>query len=480
MKLGAKVAYNTIIQLISKILATGLALVAVAIITRYLGQTGYGEFTTAVTFISFFAIIADLGLTLVTVQMISQGGADQDKILGNLLGLRLISAFLFIGLAPISVLFFPYSVNIKIAVLISTVSYISIALNQIMVGLFQKHLRLDKVSIAEVLSRIILVAATFAAVELNTGLAGIVSATAVASVVNFLLLYLFSRRLATIKLQFDLAYWRKIITRSWPLAVTIVLNLIYLKADTLFLSLIPRPSNIGIIAEVGLYGAAYKVIDVVITFPFMFAGIILPILTYRWSKKDADGYKIVLQKSIDIMILMAIPMLVGTQMLSREIMVFVAGEEFIASGAILQILILAAALIYISVMFSHAVIAINKQKNIIKAYLFTAITSVIAYLLVIPKFSYFGAAWATVYSELAVTVAAIYIAWKYSRFTPKLGIIFKSGAASLGMALAIWLASNYLQIHLLFNILIAIIVYFVLILLFKAINKQELKNLLKK
>ena len=344
MRLSTKIAYNTIIQFIGKFISTVLGLVAIAIITRYLGQTGFGEYTTALTFISYFAIFADLGLTLVTVQLISQPDAKQNYILGNLLGLRLISALLILGLGPITVLFFPYSTEIKIAVAISSLSFFFIALNQILVGLFQKNLRLDKVSIAEVSSRIILVPAIFIAIKLNSGLIGIMISTVIASAVNFILHYIQARSFARLKFYFDFNFWKKIIRRSWPLAVTIVFNLIYLKTDTLLLSIIPRKSEIGILAEVGIYGAAYKVIDVLITFPFMFAGIILPLLTARWAKKNIKEFKNILQKAFDIMMIIAIPLIIGTQFTAAKIMVLVAGKKFFLSGPILQILIIANAL----------------------------------------------------------------------------------------------------------------------------------------
>ena len=124
MKLSTKVAYNTIIQVISKIFATILGLIAVAIITRYLGQVGFGEYTTVVTFLSFFAILADLGLTLVTVQMISRPNIDQNKILGNLLALRLVSAVIFLAFAPLVAIFFPYSNIIKIGIAITTLNFL--------------------------------------------------------------------------------------------------------------------------------------------------------------------------------------------------------------------------------------------------------------------------------------------------------------------------------------------------------------------
>ena len=127
MRLSTKVAYNTIIQIISKIISTALGLVAIALITRYLGRVGFGQYTTIIAFLSFFGIVADLGLTLITAQMISQPGVDQDRILSNLLGLRLVTAIGFLGLAPLVILFFPYEPIIKIGVIVTTASFLFIA-----------------------------------------------------------------------------------------------------------------------------------------------------------------------------------------------------------------------------------------------------------------------------------------------------------------------------------------------------------------
>jgi len=81
MTLAKKIALNTIVQAGSKIISTVLGLLTIALITRYLGPAGFGEYTTIITFISFFAVIADLGLTLVTVQLICQPNIEKNKIL---------------------------------------------------------------------------------------------------------------------------------------------------------------------------------------------------------------------------------------------------------------------------------------------------------------------------------------------------------------------------------------------------------------
>ena len=480
MQLSTKVAYNTIIQFIAKILSTIIGLLSVGIITRYLEPSGFGEYTTAITFISFFAIVADMGLTLVTVQLISRPGAKIQKIMANLLGLRLISAFILIGLAPIFVLLFPYSPLVKQAVLAVSFSFFFIALNQVLVGLFQKQLRMDKVAIAEVLSRALMLVLIFYSVKMNYGLIGIMLAVSSSSAFNFLLHFLFACKFVRLKLAFDFSYWLEIFKKSWPLALTIILNLMYLKTDTLLLSIIKRPSEIGIIEEVGFYGAAYKVLEVLITLPFMFAGIILPILTNKWANKDFDGFKNVLQKSFDIMAIVAIPLALGTQLVSTEVMALVAGKEFALSGKILNILIIASSVIFLGTMFSHAVIAVDKQKKIISSYVFVAISSVALYFIFIPHFSYFGAAWITVYSEIAIAFMSFLITWRYTRFIPNFIVAFKAFVSSLLMLGLIIILRFYDINNLLVILCLSVLFYLAFMCLIKGLSKEDVLSLVNK
>ncbi len=478
MNLSAKIAYNTIIQIISKLASTGLALGAVAIMTRYLGQTGFGEYTTIITWLSFFAIFADLGLTLITAQSISKPNVNEEKILGNLFALRLVTAFFFLSLAPLFVLLMPYNTTVKQGVLITSLAFFFTALNQIMVGLFQKNLRMDKVSIAEIISRLVLIVLVVLSVKQNLGLNGLLWATVIAAGVNFIFHFSFARQFCKIKPYFDLKYWIIIIKKSWPLALTIIFNLIYLKADMLLLSLIKRPTKIGIIAEVGIYGAAYKVIDVLITLPFIFSGIMLPLLTSYWTNNNKESFNKTLQKAFNILVIFAIPLIIGTQFVSQDIMALVAGKKFIDAGNILKILILAAGSIFFGNIFAHAIIAIDKQKKIISAYVFTAFSAVVGYYLFIPRYGYFGAAWVTVYSETFIALSSIYLIWKYTKFFPNLLTMTKSLFASLTMIVVIYVL-KYLEINnLLIIILAAITTYGVAIVLFRGLTKKDLQNLI--
>ncbi|MEI8360773.1 MAG: flippase [bacterium] len=471
MNLAGKVAWNTIVQFLSKIISIVLGLFTIGIMTRYLGPSNFGEYTTILTFISFFAVAADLGLTLVTVQMISVPNVDQNKTLSNLFSLRLISALVMLLAAPVFVWLFPYSQAIKIGVAIAWSSYFFVALNQILIGFFQKELRLDKASIAEIVSRIVLFIGIVLTVKYDLGLNGILWFSVISSFLNFGLLFYYSRPYAKISLNFNWEIWLEITKKSWPIGVTIFFNLIYLRTDILLLSIFKSQNDVGV------YGAAYKVIDVLITLPFIFAGIVLPIMTSSWLNKNHERFQMVVQRSFDLMSLLAIPQFFGAYFLAGSLMSLVAGKEFAISGPILQILMAASSIVFIGTVFSHAVIAVNRQKNIIGAYAFVAATSLIGYLIFIPKFSYFGAAWVTIYSELAIALASFYIVYKESGFVPHFKVFNKSLLASIIMSLGIIALKHF---SLLTNISVAIFSYFISLYMLKGITKQDILELVAK
>ncbi|MFZ4648698.1 MAG: flippase [Patescibacteria group bacterium] len=477
MNISAKIAYNTLIQVAGKILATILSLIALMFMTRYLGPTSFGEYTTAFTFISIFAICADFGLTLVTSRLLSTPNADENKIISNLFGLRLVLAIGLVGLAPIIISAFPYSWDIKMAVFIGSAAFVFPLLNQVFVGFFQKKLNLIYVAIAEVLNRIIFLLAVIITIRGNFGLNGIMIGLTASALVSFLIHFYFAGKETTVKPAWDLKYWREILKTSWPLAITIIFNLIYLKADTLLLSLFKSQQ------EVGLYGAAYRIIEVLSSLPFIFAGLILPILSAAWLSGDRQKYQKVLQKSFNLTMIAILPLIIGGQFLAGGIISIMAGEGYSEAGVILQILLLAVGLVFTSCLFTHAVIAIDQQRKIIGAYAFTSISSLALYLWLIPRYSYYGAAIGTVYSELAITIAAIYFVHRYSDFRPSSKIIPKVLLSVAVMSFFLFLIpANFRNSHIgtIFSIITATIIYFLSLYALKGIKPSDLSAILNK
>ena len=69
MSVARAIASNTAIQVAGKFAGNVLGILTIAIMTRALGRDGYGAFTTAISFLQFFGILVDFGLTLTMVRM---------------------------------------------------------------------------------------------------------------------------------------------------------------------------------------------------------------------------------------------------------------------------------------------------------------------------------------------------------------------------------------------------------------------------
>lgn len=470
MSLTRQVAHNMIYQVGGKIISTILGLLALAMMTRYLGQDGYGGYTTIVSFLQFFGILVDFGLTLTTVQMISEPNSDADKITSNIFTLRFFSALIFLGLAPLVVLFFPYSATLKTGVAITTFSFLFIALNQVLIGLFQKNLRMEKVAIAENIGRVVLVAGIATVIFLKAGLLAILLAVILGSFANFLINFIFSLKYVRIKFVFDWPIWKEIYRRSWPIGLSIAFNLVYLKADVIILSLFQSQ------AAVGLYGASYRVLDVLTTLPMMFAGLVLPVLTAAWAEKNLERFERLVKKSFDFLMMVIVPIIFGTMLLGEKIMSAVAGEDFSLSGTILKILILAAGAIFVGTLFGHVIVAVKKQKQMIWGYASVALLSLAAYVIFIPRYTYWAAAWITVFSEGAIALLTFFVVWKNTRLIPSGKVLGKSILASVLMCVVIYFL---IGMNLLFLIFLGAAVYFAALYLLRGFNKETVMEIIK-
>jgi O-antigen/teichoic acid export membrane protein len=469
MSLTRKIAHNTITQIVGKIISTLLGLVAIGMMTRYLGQEKFGWYITVTAFLQFIGILTDFGMIVVTAQMLSEPFHNKIKLFKNLFSFRFFTAIFFFGLAPLIALLFPYPTEVKIAIGVTAIAFLSITLNQVFVGLYQTKLKMHIQAIGEVIGRIVLVVGIWLLIKNGSSFLPIMGVVAVSSISHTIFLWIKARKEITISFAFDWPVWKNIIKKMWPIAVAIIFNVVYLKGDLILLSvLVPQ-------SDVGIYGAAYRVLDVITQSAMMIMGILLPLMAFAWSRKRKHEFKKYYQQSFDIMMLFAIPMMLGVIILSNKIMQFIAGNEFADSGKILAILSIAVFGVFFGAIFGHTAVAINKQKQTLWIYISNAFIALTAYLIFIPMYGLYGAAWVSVFSELYAGILLFFTIRHYTkeklRFNTTIKIIF----ASLVMCLVLKFTS---QLHVLFMILIGMMVYSAVLLLVGGISKKTIKEII--
>lgn len=459
---------NTVVQVAGKFIGLILGLVTMAVMTRSLGAAGFGAFSTATSFLEFFGILVDFGLTLTLTRMISDGKHDESAVTSNILTLRLVSGAVFFGLAPIIALAFPYPPEVKAAITLGALSFFAMSASGVIGGLFQKHLATHKTALADVLGRSTLLAGTVIAAQANAGVLAYIGALVIGNVVQLVVSYAYAAGITRLRLAFDAKMWRTIIHESWPIGVSIAFNLIYLKGDVIILSLSRSQT------EVGLYAAAYKVLDVVTVIPMIFMGLVLPILTSTWASGNRDEFVRKLRRAFDALSLMALPLAFGGWVTAKDIMTMVSGDEYAASGPYLAILMVGAATVFWGALFGHAVVALGMQRRMIIAYALDAILSLALYFWAVPRYGGLGAAWVTVFSEAFIMVATGIAVLGTVRRLPSFSVFLRALAASVVMIAAVVAAE---PLHVLIRVALGAAVFAVCAFAFGAVTPDVLRSL---
>ncbi len=472
MSISHQIAKQTTVQVIGRLLSLFLGVWAIFLMTRYLGPAQFGYYTIATAFMQIAGILVDFGLYNLVLQIPMGEPEKESKIFNNIFTIRLLSAILFYGLAILIGFLFPYPLIVKLAIAISAIAFFGNTMIQIFTAYFQKLLQTSWLVIAEIVNRIILVAGLFFIIKNNLGFYILIWLLAIVALVNLFILFLiaFFEKEQKIKLAFDVAIWKDVLGQAWPIGLAIALNLIYFKVDTLILSLYHSAS------DVGFYGASYRVLETLMTFPLMFIGLVVPFLSKSWLEGSRENFERYLQKAFDFLILASIPMALGTYVLADRLMIFVAGPEFSAAGRILKIIIFATSIIFVSQLFTHTLFAIRKQRLMLWFYLLTAVVALIAYFIFIPIYSYWAAAIITLTSELIIFVSAYLIVMRTAKIKLKWRIFYLSFLASCSMSLIIYLFHG---LNLFLLIILGILVYSIIIYLIGGVDKKLIHSLLK-
>ncbi len=470
MAIARKVAYNVLVSSASKMVSTVLALVAIGFITRYLGKEGFGNYATVLAFFAFFTAISDLGLYSISTREISRPGADEKKIMGNIFSLRLISSVVVLAFIPIILFFFSYPKDVERGIIIVAFAFVFSSAYQVLNGVFQKNLSMDRVAIGELIGKIVQVLAIIFAVRANLGFDWVMLSLLLYMIVSFILIFLCSKKFIRFKMRFDFDYWKVFLKESLPMGTAAIITFIYFKMDTILLSVMKSS------ADVGIYGAAYKVLENITFFPAMIAGLVLPLMSKNVFANRGEFIKIS-NKTFKVFVILAIPLVIGVLFLSDGVMNLIGGASFSESAGVLRVLIFALALIFFGHFFNAILIAGNLQKKLMLVLGFAAILNVSLNLLFIPKFSYYAASYASVATEMAVVALTAYLTVKNIGYVPK--IEKKAGILAAGIVMTV-----FLYVFRENNFFIAApgsaVVYFASLWIFNAVRTSEILSIISK
>lgn len=454
MGIAKMVAYNTMVQIIGRGTSIVLSLILVKYLTRYLGVSGYGDYATAVSFISVFAIIADFGLSIIVVRELSRREGDFHEYLSNILGLRAIVALITMLASAVIAYSFPYSENLKIGILILALASYLLSLNQVFVGVFQAKVRIDKAVLGDVIGRLVTFMLTLVFIFMKANILYIFAATFIGNLANLIISWVLVHAYTKSGLAYNKAVWKNLFMEMLPMGAVIVLGVIYIRADMIILSAVKGSEDTGI------YGLAYKFFDILVSVPQFFMGALLPYIA-RYYLTDNDRFKAVTQKAFEILLVTSLQISLTFFILAPGFIQLIATREFLDAVVPLRILTLGLVFSFLTQMANYTLIATKHQNSLIGLYIFLIIENVGLNLWLIPHYSYVASAAITSITELLSMAGGLWLVKKKIGVLPRVKIIWSVGIASLLSGLAMYTFKEMFLLALLLGVLTYVLVIMV-------------------
>ena len=439
-------------------------------VARFIGVEDLGKYTFALSFTTIFAVMVDFGLTQALIRELAKGKQKARDILSSALSIKLVLAVFVYGVIFLLINIMGYPQVTKNLVYVAG---LIMALDQFAVsfwGAFRgaRNLKLEAISI--VINQIIIVGVGLTVLFLRLPLIYLMLPFVGGSLFSLIFSACSVRKKLKIKfkLKFDKRLGKYLFKIGVPFALIAIFSRIYGYIDTVFLS-----KMIGDRA-VGFYSVAMKIPFALQFIPAALAAAIFPAFS-RHFVHDKDQLKLTFDKVMKFLMVVVLPISAGIAVLAKPIINFFYGNEYLPSVIPLQILI--CGLIFVFLNFPLGSLLNGCNRHLTNTFLVgtTMIINIIINLLVIPQYSYIGAAATFLVTHGFLFLAGLMVARKIITYDKKL--LFKTFIQSMisvaVMVGVIWFLKP--NVHFFGLIFVGALVYAIMIFLTKGITWKELK-----
>ena len=449
----------------SQILTSICAFIWTILIARYLGVSDYGIMNFAISFTGIAGITMDLGISTHIIRHIATDFDSSPKYLGNAIPLKSIFSIITFIIALLALILMKSDLLTIQITLLFTVERIFISITGLFNGSLQAIEEGKYQAIGNILLNTLLLIFILISITCNFGLYGITTSYVLANFCVVISQYLaVKKRLSKPKFELDIEFCKKITLASLPFALTSLFSLIISSIDMVMITnMVSSYAN-------GIYSAAYKLTSVFVTLYGVYSAVTFPVMS-RFFKNEKNLLFVSFEKSVKYMMLIFIPLSFAVMVYSQDIVVLFYGTNFVEASSALSILMWTVSITIIDGICLNLLNASHKEKYVTLVLMTSAIFNTILNLIIIPKYSYNGAALTTITTDILGTCLFIYLVYKVGALQNK-KLIFDLMKITIG-SVVLYVSLIVLNLNMWVALPVGIIIYFVVIILIKTFDDDD-------
>jgi len=460
-----RIAKNALVLFIAQAISIVLSLVMVIFLARFLLSEGYGQYSLVFSFVAIFAVFIDFGFNTLLTREIARNKKDLNTYLNNAFSIRLILSIIILFLIVLTINLMGYPEDVKTAVYIIGISTIISAFSSLFNSVFRAFEKMEYESLTTIAEKIIVSSATIFLLFQGYGLIAVCYAFLFGSIINLLIhLYLYKKNFAETIFRFEKnnKIWLFLIKNGLPFALAGIFTILYLKIDTIMLSVMKGDS------VVGWYNVAQNITSSFSFIAGVFLASIFPVIS-GYFVTSKESLKKVYALSFKYLFIIILPISAGIFLLSERIILLFFTSEYLPSINALRILTWLQIFAFLGWLLGTFLNSMNKQKLFTYAVGIGALVNIILNLILIPSLSLYGAAIATLITQIAVFSALFYFNYKELGST-NFGFAIKAIIATIFMSLAVLILDKF---SLAIIIFVGAGVYFATFYLMRGFSKED-------
>lgn len=356
---GRRVMIGGVVRLTGFGIGLIASVIAAGVLIRYMGKVDYGRFSTVIALVNGLQIVTDLGMASLGVREYAQrSGADRDRFMRVLLGLRIATTVLLLTTTSIAALLLGYDEEMVVgAVLLGVGASISALSGTVGVPL-AAEIRMGVVTGIDVARQVATAAAYVALAAIGAGLVAFLGIAVPIAAVVLLVTFGFVR--GTVPLRPILAprAWRDLLLPTVTFALAAAAGSLYVYGAMVLTELVVSD------VETGLFAAAFRIYIILSTFPVLLVTTAFPVLS-RAARDDRERLRYAAQRLVEGTALLGGAAIVGLVLGAEPIIVTLATDRFAGAIPVLRIQGVALAITFVIATFGFTLMALHRHRAII-------------------------------------------------------------------------------------------------------------------
>lgn len=372
-------------------------------VSRVLGANSLGIYNFSNSVISYFVLIAGLGINTYAVR---EGAKYRDnktkisKFSSEVFTINIYSTLLAYILLFLSLFLFYRLRNYTSCILVFSIQILFTTIGtEWIYQIYEEYLY---ITIRSILFNIISILLLFIFVRNSNNYLEYAAITVFSSVGANIINFIGAKRFCSIKVLKN-ANLSKHLKPILVIFSATLAAMIYINSDVTLLGLMKNNVTVGI------YSVSAKIYSIVQTFISSVYIVTVPRLALYLGKNRFKEYSGLLTKVINNIILLILPAMTGLYMLSKEVIIIISGQEFIRATSSLRILCFS--LIFSTLagsLYQCILIPAKREKYVLKSTIISAVLNILLNILLIPLWAENAAAFSTLISEIVIVLLDLY------------------------------------------------------------------------